>query len=231
MRRTLRTPHAAVVCCLLGATTARAESAAPSQAGAPRADLGDRTVHDHDGFYFHAGTGLSGFDARIRSDVLDRRVGGLSTSSDLAVGGTPMRGVAVGATWLRSSILVTTEPSDATAGNPLGIQVTGASLNVVGPFARYYPESREGLHLDFATGLAALTGLRREADPSDGRHVAFGGGFVLGIGYEAWVGEQWSLGIATRLVTALVSERDEAGVDWLVGMGAFPNVLIGVTYH
>ncbi|WP_207750261.1 hypothetical protein, partial [Clostridioides difficile] len=59
-----------------------------------------------------------------------------------------------------------------------------------------------------------------------------GVGYMVGAGYEAWVGEQWSLGVLFRLQYATPSLKADDGSTASVDTKSFvPAVLIGVTYH
>jgi hypothetical protein len=225
----------AVACAVYAAHIASNAAAATERPEArPDEAVRDAGVREHDGFYFHLGTGLSGFNGRLGSDVLDGRLHGISTASDIVVGGTVARGVVIGGAAYTSSILVATfEPDDEFEGEipPREVDPTGAALSMFGPALTYYPDSLDGLHVDLSAGIATLTGLSYDVGRFGDGEVAVGAGFVLGLGYELWVGDQWSLGVATRLMTALLKEQDHRGVPWLLGVGTFPNVLLGATYH
>jgi hypothetical protein len=57
-----------------------------------------------------------------------------------------------------------------------------------------------------------------------------GGGALLGVGYEAWVGDQWSLGGVARvlLVSGTLRDDDDDEID---STGFAPAILFVATHH
>jgi hypothetical protein len=105
------------------------------------------------------------------------------------------------------------------------------TFSLIGIMGDLYPNPRRGLHLQAAAGLAALTGFNPGSEYWRDRHVALGGGAMLGLGYEWWVGEQWGIGILARATVGALPEDDSLGYRWFHFVAAWPSVLFTVTYH
>jgi len=194
-------------------------------------------VREHDGLYARVGLGFSGFgdtvavegpsDDSFRDHSL---VTGFSTVSELAIGGTLKNGLVLGAGLYTASVV--TPFVFEGSGRPLPSEFRRPDMfGLLGIMGDFYPNPRRGLHLQAALGVAALTGLNPGGNIWSDRHAAVGGGAMLGIGYEWWVGEQWSLGILGRGTVAALAEDDAHGVRWFHFVAAWPSILFTVTYH
>jgi hypothetical protein len=194
-------------------------------------------VHEHDGFYGRFGLGFSGFGDTVALESAGGNsfrdyglVTGFSTVSELAIGGTIKNGFVLGGGLYAASI----ETPFVFEGNgrPLPSEFRRPdSFGVLGIMGDFYPNPRRGLHLQAAVGVAALTGLNPGGSLLSDRHVAVGGGAMLGIGYDWWVGEQWSIGVLARGTAAAMAEDDAHGVRWLHLAAAWPSILFTVTFH
>jgi len=152
--------------------------------------------------------GVGGLSGSFHADVpsaTDNDLSGVAVLDELAFGGTPSPGVVIGGGIYGST---TPSPKATVAGIDFNMGAVGAG--VVGPFIDIYPNPARGLHLEAAFGLAVLTAskgdLQRICDSFSCENIIFPGddyvgtgfGFVGGIGYEGWVGEQWSIGGLAR---------------------------------
>ena len=53
---------------------------------------------------------------------------------------------------------------------------------------------------------------------------------MLGVGYEWWVGDEWSLGLLGRISYGSMSGSDDRGVSWTHTTYA-PALLLSATYN
>lgn len=198
----------------------------------------------HDGFYLRFASGFGVYEERLESDdtrVYGGEVGGrtigLASVGELALGGTVGKGLVVGGGIYTARLLTGHFRLDpgSPAAPPLELDPELRELLVLGPFVDWYPNPRRGLHLQAALGFAGLMSgdgnFRGDDDDDDDRYRAYGGGIVLGIGYEWWIGEEWSLGALARAQAAAVSAKDEADVRWFHGVSTSPSLLLTLTYH
>jgi len=194
----------------------------------------DSTAHRHDGFYFQVASGIGAYNEAIGSDILDGHVRGVATAFDFAAGGTVFSGFVVGFGICHTAMLASHFDADQdTSVEPAArsLDADDARLTLLGPYVDYYVRPGDGLHIEGSIGFATLSGYSYDSGNFGKDDVALGGGFMVGLGYELWVGDQWSLGAITRLVTAVTYDEDPAGVGWLHGVGTLPNVLFSATYH
>jgi hypothetical protein len=167
----------------------------------------------------------------------DLSVRGVLGLFDITIGGTVAEGLVIGgalfgggtstAHWRGNSLR-------ELEGNAGSEDVAGkeASLAFLGVLIDYYPDPRGGFHVLGGVGLASL-GFERNAEdalppePWEGG----GGGLVLGVGYDAWIADQWSLGGVVRLLLMSGTLRGaESDVD-LDARAFAPGLLFTATHH
>jgi hypothetical protein len=200
-------------------------------------------VHEHDGFYFRfalGGAGLSFAGDNVKSDQqqidgasLDGK--GFAIPVHIALGGTVAPGLVLGGAIVGAQA-ATPQFSLRNYGQELTGDLGTITISSLGPFVDYYFNPKNGLHA--LAAVSYLTASVAEGSPTtDGLHVPAkdlsGTGFSLaaGIGYEWWVGEQWSLGAlaAVQYGSATVKSSNddfEAKLAFLL-----PGVLGTVTFH
>jgi len=184
----------------------------------------------HDGLYLRLGAGLGyGVDS-IGSDPLpvvggkvDGTASGLAGASELAVGWSLARGFVLGG-GLYSAFLFSPKATNVTVTVPIVGQVSGgeidfdaSSFHVFGPFADYYFNAEEGLHLQAGLGFAWLTAGDGHTKPGDVRLAGTGGsgfGLMLGFGDEWWISDSFSLGALARVTMGFMSGDDANGITW-----------------
>lgn len=196
-------------------------------------------VHRHDGFYLRLGTGFGVYEERMKSDDSDLYGGeisgdsvGLASVGEVAMGGNIRPGLVLGGGLYTARLLSSHYGADdSSAGQPPPeLDPAARHLIVLGPFLDYYPRPSGGLHFQAALGLAAASTDVGNTD-EDERYTAGGGGVVFGVGYEWWVGDEWSVGVLARAMAAAVTGKDDAGVRWFHGISTNPSLLFTVTYH
>jgi len=182
---------------------------------------GDPTAHLHDGFYLRLSGGFGfGSDSLkshlIRSGSMD----GFATAGEIMMGGTPGAGVVVGGAIQTATIYSpTSKVNDQSVKGPHQLAVFA-----FGPFVDWYVNPRRGLHLQAFVGLSALG-----SDASKGSEDPGGLAFSLGVGYEWWVGDQWSMGILGRFLYSADTWKSSS-IDETHSV-VVPSALFTATYH
>jgi hypothetical protein len=150
----------------------------------------------------------------------DSSLGGAGGSLEVALGGTPGRGFVVGGLLffhtLREPEL---EREDPLSGQPPSVGL-GGSLTFVylGPFVDWFVDERGGFHFGGGLGLAAAVAPAPE--PAADEEQLFeniggvGGALTLQVGYDFFVGSEWSLGPLLRFTAAsLRGQAEETARD------------------
>lgn len=208
----------------------------------PPPPLPRRGAYTHDGFYFRAGTGFGVMTENLRSEnssVYGGRVKGdstgFATASELAFGGTIASGFVLGGGIYTAELVSSTfrVTKDSAGVPPLELDPERRNFTLVGPFFDWYFHEHRGLHLQMALGFASLSAVRIGSVPweEDDPYHADGGGIMLGLGYEWWVGEEWSIGALARMTAAYLVGKDDSGVHWYHGLGMGPSPMFTLTYH
>ncbi|HWU90249.1 MAG TPA: hypothetical protein VN253_23455 [Kofleriaceae bacterium] len=140
---------------------------------------------NHDGFYFRLGVGPGYAIATLDTGAGSDDSTGANISTQLAVGWTVRRGLVVGGATFPMVVL---SPSYD------GIDAGGQHVSATGPFVDYYPNSRKGLH--FHGGLLFSLGYLDGGDRAS--HIGAGYGASLGVGYDFFVTDEWSIGGIAR---------------------------------
>lgn len=256
--------------CLLTASTAGAQS--PSPAASNPAPSGPRTapqpsygpppethepeielsepdpepgMRTHDGFYLRLGLG-GGYlnatgEATYVGNTYDATIRGGTFAGEFLIGTTVASGLVIGGGSMGAAAY---EPQ-VTLGNDRVKSENTVNLGLIGVFADWYLNPREGLHLQAMIGYSTLTA-QGSTGPSSlyaGNANASGSGtglnadseltqgigLGLGFGHEWWIGEQWSLGVLGRLT---VSRLWRDGHLWSESFTvSSPGVLCTLTYH
>jgi hypothetical protein len=174
---------------------APAQQGYAAQVGAAAAPAAENPgVHEHDGFYFRFGLGVGVLALKLEDEDGDEGdMSGVGPSVELAFGGAVAPGVIIGGGIYGTSVASPTyKQGDAEEDGGTAI------ASMIGPFVDFYPNPTGGLHLQLAIGYTALSAEKGDVYPNDDQS---GGGFgvVVGVGYEWWIGEQWSAGILGRV--------------------------------
>lgn len=175
-----------------------------------------KTVHRHDDFYFRIGMNLGyAFDS-IELGNFETTSKGLGAHLEYDVGVTGQYltlGLGI------SSVSVF---SASTAEN--GIEITqkhSASYTVIGLLLDVYPDPTKGFHAmgTFGIGMANV-------NPRNGEDTNTGFGLVAGAGYDFWIGEQWSMGPAARIMYV-----GGASDDFGKHRAVIPMLTLSVLWH
>ncbi len=180
------------------ATTLDVTSAAPAPAPTVA-----RSAHVHDGFYLRVGLGTGPLGLTLDDDRVNQKfeAGGFDLSLDLRIGGTPSTGVVIGGA-LFAHALTSAELEEN--GRSTGLD-PNVGVGLLGPFLEGYPDDRGGLYGGGALGLARVQ--YSEHGPDRQQTDTAGFGLAIWIGYDIWVGDEWSIGPALRFMSTITSNN------------------------
>lgn len=184
--------------------------------------------HHHDGFYFRFAGGVGGgSDAAEATSAYFEQGSGFSGThysasgtsfagaTEVALGVTLLHGLALGVGAYTATL---TAPQANSTGVGDGNYTFDASqLALFSPVIDWYVMPNRGFHAEFAFGLAtyvAATGVPRTFGPVARAHTAVGTGFVVGVGYEWWVSDEWGVGALGRVLRGGTDGSDADGVSW-----------------
>jgi hypothetical protein len=188
--------------------------------------IAESAVHEHDGFYLRMGIGPGYVLGTTKPDGADTSAGvkGFDVSTELSFGGTIAPGFVLGGGSFSMIVPAPKYTPEGGSGSTVGTHHTSG----IGPFVDFYPNPKEGVHVQAALLLSAI--YIQKKDPFESASGAGFGGMVGG-GYEVWVGEQWSIGPLIRFnYYNLKVEGSNTKVKSTLGMFV-PSLLFAATYH
>ena len=203
----------------------------PAPAAEPRPG-----VRTHDGVYLRFAPTFGGMGIGRKTEGPlgpdpDTRINGGASGFELSIGGTPWPGLVLAGTVLA----LDHRNANLDLGDGPKIALDGSvRFSLVGATLDWYPNPRKGFHFGGTIGAAALEGPRPPYGPPDRNKLGgAGAGISLLVGYDWWIGEQWSLGVLGRLTMAGVEERT-VRPDGIYrekdGIGAF-TIGLSILYH
>jgi hypothetical protein len=172
--------------------------------------------------------------AKVAAPIGDLGARGGGVALELAIGGTVAEGLVIGGGLYTAGASTVHWKGDALRPSTGSDSATGENggLGLLGVFVDYYPTAKDGFHVQGALGIGTLT---FDSDGSSGipneNWAGGGGGAMLGVGYEVWVGSQWSLGGVARLLLMSGSLRGEATDRTFDAKGYAPSLLFIATHH
>jgi hypothetical protein len=116
-----------------------------------------------------------------------------------------------------------TDPEFELNNTDVANDVKVGTLVLLGPGVVWYPNKEGGFHL-----LGAVGGARIELKDNSDRisdHAPVGAGIAIGVGYDFFIGDEWSAGVLLRGIGATLSD------DNLTHRIASGALMLGVTYH
>jgi hypothetical protein len=172
----------------------------------------------HNGFYMRFSLGAGGLSMQreakgtAASELVysgDSSIKGGATTFELSIGGTPGGGLAIAGTLLTYRVPEPTLENDsggeADLGGPLDFVVLGPSVD-------WFPNPNGGFHFGGTIGVAVAVADTPSGNAFD--HIGGGGGALsLQVGYDWWIGEEWSLGVQGRFTAAGVKGEDTANIS------------------
>lgn len=181
----------------------------------------DRAAYD---LYFRvsAGAGVIGIDMHPEHGYEDYSADGASLGLELLVGVSPYRGAALGGALffdMAPSMSLASRAEEGASSNGV------VGLGLVGPFFDAFPEPKWGLHLGASMGFAALS-----VHPEGfSRHPLYGLGGAAWAGNQFWVGKDWSMGGALRVVQTFAG--DDAGEFGLESAALATSLMLTATHQ
>jgi hypothetical protein len=194
---------AALFCAALGALLAVAPAA--------RAE-----AETHDGFFFQVNTGLSYLSATAEYGGQEASFSGISTPFQLGLGGT------VGPVVIGGGFFFDRAASPSGEYGGLDQDDVTMTLIGIGMFADIYPDPKSGLHFQPWFGWGGLEfSYQGDVGGSDPTGMVL----ALGVGYDFFVSDNWSIGPMLRMAYAPLAMGD---VDWTT---TAPALVCNFTYH
>ncbi len=181
----------------------------------------------HDGLHLSLGVGAAYNVTGVAIDPEppnnpDTSFSGAGIGALLMIGGTPIPGLAIGG----ASMGFHTFSPTVKIGDRETEAEGDAVGNLLGVYGDYYFDPHGGFHALAMFGFASLD----DGDPKTD-NLALGLGGVLGVGYDVFIADEWSLGGLLRLQMNLTGTRDdETKVDVAYG-SIVPALLFTATYH
>lgn len=205
----------------------------------------DPGKYRHDGLYVRVAGGVGSASDSVTADrtlpsqqdfgfdpaPIDATASGIAGNTEIAVGFTPFGGVAIGGGIYTASIpAMEAKVDDPDTGN-YKYRISQLALFAIMVDAYFMPE--KGFHAQLGGGLSTFVAGVAQPEYAGQRaqaHTAIGFGAMLGVGYDWWVSEQWSLGLLARGMYGSMSGTDSEGVTW-THKALAPSLLITATYH
>lgn len=188
-------------------------------------------VHTHDSFYLRFGFGGGGLSEVHTYDpegaFPKRTVSGGSYGGHFMLGGTVAKGFVIGAAM---GGIIATGPDVETAGTTITGKDTTLNLSHLGLLLDWFPDEHGGFHVGGSLGLYTML---LEVDGEIAREAASGGGGQLFVGYDFWVGDDWSIGGLLALTHASM-ELDDDQIKHTTGGSASATAVMlqaSVLYH
>ena len=203
-------------------------------------------MREHDGFYLRLALGAGRLSDQMQTTsdsdfgaTVETSAVGPSAAIEIAFGGTIGRGLVLGGgiygdgVGERASSEELTRDGESILSGDEGVEFEGMGATLIGPFVDFYFDPNMGFHGQAAIGLGGVgAGRGRVGDLTVvPEHQANGFGVMLGVGYEFWIGEQWSLGALVRMLYVSAESDEVDGSTWQHQAFALPTVLLSLTYH
>jgi hypothetical protein len=184
-------------------------------------------MYFHDGFYLRAAIGGGRFRDDFKHEVLglfglglEGHAEGPSVSGEVTAGYAIKPGLILGGgVFFEQVASPKVEIEDVDYSDTVSV----GTLIMAGPIIEWYLKPEGGFHLGGGPVGARLEIKDDSGDLSE--HEPVGGGGVVGVGYEWWIGEQWALGLMGRFAVARLQDDD------IVHTVTAISLLANVTYH
>lgn len=213
------------------AAGASASSDAP-EAVAPKDENPSSFFHGskprrHDGFFLRAAVGGGAMSDKFDVEVapllgiraIDGTAKGPTASGQIDAGGSLRPGLVLG---LSLAIEQAASPKVQVQGQDTS-SVSVGTFTLFGGMIEWYPKAEQGFHLGAVVGVARLTMSDTSGQVSSNQPVGVSG--AADVGYEVWLGDEWSLGASLRGLGGSLSDN---GIHHEIVAG---SVLVNVTYH
>lgn len=188
-------------------------------------------MNEHDGFYLRIALGYAHLNAKSKltesTPTRELELSGGGAVFQISIGGSPTPGFVIGGMLLGHAFA---EPDvEFDGGTTDEANNTTFSVSAIGPFLQYYFDPKSGFYLQGFVGYVEAK-TRYEIGGTDYQSEDTTGiGFGFGLGYDFWVGDQWSIGPEARLLYAKIDYSGEGPdeEDTLV----IPTLSFAATFH
>jgi hypothetical protein len=192
----------------------------------------------HDGFQlrFSGGVGLLAMSRSVDTEVAGNteseqsELGGLGESAEVLFGGTPARGLVIGGGLY---VVNAVKPKlDRATSNDVDL-IRDLTFVHAGALVDWYPDPHAGLHFGGLVGVSGAVGEAPGTRSLTERVGGVGPCLALHLGYDFWLGREWSLGPELRTFVASTRDtRQESSFtaqeqSWLYGS----SLLLSAAYH
>jgi hypothetical protein len=162
--------------------------------------------HKHDGFFLRFGLGVGYFSSSGSASETgfadsNYTVKGGALALDISIGGAVAPGVILAASLTGTSTGSATVHTDGFPDTS-----SSAALSALGLMVDYYPNPAEGFHLGGALSIAGVS-YNSDSQSNNNDDTRAGGAISGHIGYEWWVGTDWSIGLMGRITYAHATRR------------------------
>ena len=184
----------------------------------------------HNGFYLRMGFGVTTVSGTLETPVTSTSITGVTTRTgetarakisgpgagfDFALGGTVFRGLAIACNL--SMRAIGSPDVKFEKASPQARTYDQFTVSNIGVMADWYTDPKKGLHIQGGAGIAQVTHSvpsigrpQGSASNEDARYTGLG--LHLGVGYETFVSEEWSVGGLLRVDTASVDSESSSAV-------------------
>lgn len=168
--------------------------------------------------------------SRLEPDPDELNASGGGVAIEFALGGTVADGLVIGGGLYASGVGSVRWKGDGIVSD--GVSGGQGSLGLLGVIADYYPNPRDGFHVQAGLGIGTLSFDKHTRSGIPNENLAGGGGgAMLGVGYEFWVGNQWSIGGVGRVLLVSGTLRGEETDNEMSAKGYAPALLFTATNH
>jgi hypothetical protein len=200
----------------------------------PDPEVHIRSARWHNGFYLRMGVGVAALDGSASHPNLQMDFAAIGGAFDLAIGGTPVRGLVIGGGvfFAFGSPTVKGTGLDGDKAGSLGV-------GVIGPMLDFYPMPKQGLHFQGAAGVGTLSWSKGPTSSTSPQlppveYTGAGAGFMIGAGYESFITDEWSLGGVAQVIYAsadLDASDKQPNHPTLSTSAWCPGLVLVATYH
>ncbi len=200
---------------------------APAPPPAPEPEPhGSGGAYTHDGFFLQFGLGVGFVTGTAEAEFYDIDVGGIAQLGHLAIGGSPVPGLVLGGGVFGTNVPTTKYETDF-GGETYKEDGDLSSASLIAGFATYYLEPLQQFFLTGGLGAALLSTGKADGVPETSGN---GLGALVGVGFESFISEQWSLGGMLRVIY-LSAELETDDGDKSDFKGWVPGLMMVGTYH
>ncbi|MEZ4375775.1 MAG: hypothetical protein R3B07_33520 [Polyangiaceae bacterium] len=181
-------------------------------------------VHNHDGLYVRFGLG-GGYMTTDVDSTIDFKLKGGAGASHLLLGGTPGGGFVIGGGFFTINA---TNPDAEIGDTTASTSDLQLSLAQIALFGDWFPDPHGGFHVGLGVGPAAVVAkVDKDVPDSEASSTGFAG--TLFLGYDFWVGDDWSIGGLLSFMSASTKNTD-SGADETLDTKAF-TLQFTALYH